>query len=958
MAPEAEIAEVFIMEEKAKQNDFGADEDFGLEENAVAGNTNTYGDSLTSDDDFEDDFDDFEDDFSEEESVADIHTDIEEETLEIPESELFSFDSANKSAYETRTLEGKAKQVAKAGGGKRGKSTKLYPTKPEAKQKLESLNLTGDLESKYVDDVSRLVVNGDKANLNLVEEELIREGLIQDKITIESKFAETTQKDNKELGFDWIYNQDGDKAPSIVSEAIKTYLKADQVVAKLEADRRRVVSAESKPSTNPPVDADTALAKSKILFENQEFEESINELEKLLIQQPYNVEANKALAKNYQELRKLGAIRREVIQPEKISEVSWKWNNGPSTSPHSKYNEAITITSRTKTPHPDPSPIVLFYNNIHVSSTFSQNLLFNQQNGQSLKSQLKNYGVSLHPQAKVTLYPEFNRLLIQNDKAYTEQNVSILKQSDQKLQVETKVKPLLKSANELYQKGQYQEAKQKLQELLQIQDNNIEAKKLLLQTDAKLQPKKTQSKLFKNTAVKPMSTFAIDVDTASYTSARRKILNGQRPKPSEIRQEEFLNYFNYNYPAPKSQSFAIDSELLPSPFIKDHHILRIGVQGKRPGADTKLPTNTTFVIDTSGSMAAQSRLPLIQSILPMLLDKMNAKDKVSILSCDINSRLVADRTPLTQKNRLKKSIASLQAVGATNLEQSLLEAYKHAAQHYENKTMNRIVLISDGVANLGETAAQNILSKVEELRKMGITLTVIGMGQGNYNDNFLETLANKADGSYIYIDSYKEAKKAFVDNFSAHFQLIARDVKIQVELDPKYVESYRLIGYDNRRLRNKDFRNDSVDGGEVGAGQSVTALYEIKLVGNAKHQLGNGAGNVDFPSAKAKGLKADWKSALPALGEIRLRFKDPIYKDDVREFAFPLNNSAKPCFQHSSKASRLALLAASFAEYLRGGDYAQGISKKQLNKFINELATEMSYDDSIQELKRLITLTQ
>ena len=803
-----------------------------------------------------------------------------------------------------------------------------------------------------------------------------------------------------------------------------------------EAQRKAIVSAETsaQEASVKEVEAETILAKARILIEAKEYEESINEIEKLLIKQPYNVEANQELAKVYQELRKIGTVRRGVIQKEKISEVSWKWSNplNPEvesvsiTSPHRvqqsripvqqiiprvKFNKAsqkevidflnaipsqngekiniIPLESNDVkfTVELDNIPLsefVRYYssatkqnwvyednnfflensasenmitaNNIQLSPLMNAKFLDNEKNGQTLETQLTGLGVYLHPDSSVELYPEFNRLVIKNKTALADQNIAVIQKSDKKLQLKTKIKPLLKSARELFEKGHYQEAKYKLQELLELEKNNIEATQLLKETEAKLQPKKTQSKLFKNTLLEPMSTFAIDVDTASYTAARRKILNGQRPKPSEIRQEEFLNYFNYNYPTPKNQNFAVDSELLPSPFIKGHHILRIGVQGKRPGTDTKLPSNTTFVIDTSGSMAAQSRLPLIQNILPMLLDKMNAKDKVSILSCDINSRLVADRTPLTQKDRLKKSIASLQAVGATNLEQSLLQAYKHAAQHYENKAMNRIVLISDGVANLGETAAQNILSKVEELRKMGITITVIGMGQGNYNDNFLETLANKADGSYIYIDSYKEAKKAFVDNFSAHFQLIARDVKIQVELDPNIVESYRLIGYDNRRLRNQDFRNDKVDGGEVGAGQSVTALYEIKLAGSV--DVPSAPGNTIVPMRKANGLKADSKSALPALGEIRLRFKDPIYKDDVKEFAFPLNKSSKASFQQSSKASRLALLAATFAEYLRGGDYAQGISKKQLNKFINELATEMSYDNSVQELKRLITLTQ
>lgn len=871
------------------------------------------------------------------------------------------------------------------------KTTKFYPVKPEAKKRLEDLYLTGDVDSKYVDSVGRLVVKGTKQDLALVEEQLGREGLIQNEIIIESKFAEATQKDKNELELDWTKDDQDLPAvgvnkleidstlgkadfdtfiqsidqkrnldvlrapkvttttgnPAVVEVKDERYLptefedpeiiEAPKVTTK-SGQTAKLRTVKEKFRSEQPIDAKAAVERARTLAQNQDFKQSINELEKLLVKQPYNVEANKELAKVYTELRRIGVIRRNAVQKEKISEVTWKWSNGPSTSPHSQRLDSSTVFINANT-----TPINILDNNIQISPTLNAKILQEQQAGVDLKTQMTLLGLELHPQAKLIHYPEFNRILIQNDKSHVTQNISAVTSSDKKIQVETQLKPLLKAANELYQQGQYQEAKQKLKEALQIQSQNIEAQKLLLETEAKLQPKKTQSKLFKNTVVEPMSTFAIDVDTASYTAARRKILNGQRPKPSEIRQEEFLNYFNYNYPTPKDQSFAIESELLPSPFIKGHHILRIGVQGKRPGADNKRPANTTFVIDTSGSMAAQSRLPLIQNILPMLLDKMNTKDKVSVITCDLNSRLIADKMPLNKKAELKKAIASLQAVGATNLEQSLLQAYKHAADNYENSAMNRIVLISDGVANLGETAAQNILAQVEKLRQMGITITVIGMGQGNYNDNFLETLANKADGSYIYIDSFKEAKKAFVDNFSAHFQLIARDVKIQVELDPNIVESYRLIGYDNRRLRNQDFRNDKVDGGEVGAGQSVTALYEVKLKGTQ--------------STSSASTNADETSALPGLGEIRLRFKDPIYKDDVREFAFPLQNSSKYKFEKSSKASRLATLAATFAEYLRGGDYAQGIDKKLLNKLINELAIDMSYDDSVQELKRLITLT-
>lgn len=966
-SPQSSVAEYLIAEVQEEYEDI--EEDYDEEEESY-GERQMSSDDSVADDQFDDDFeDDYEDDFG----------------GSAPQKEVIAFNVQKANKEKAKLL--RARESKKSASKKR--KTKVAKQEVELGFLSEGDSLVGDSPSKK--DTDRLL----GADFN-DEDSVLESFEVSQSSSLNLKFAVNDKESSSFTGFTLQTkdtkgknNLDVITAPTVTTTSgnravVKVVderyspvvfeepeISNEKILAEIEAVHRNEKVARQKQSLKRPLTKEQSsaiLEKSKKLTQKQNYADSIHEIEKLLVKQPYNIEANKLLAKNYLKLRERGEARRKIFPQEKMSEITWKWSNPLNPEQESM---SIMVNSRNSAPKrkygvEENTSFPFVDNNIQISSTLNAQILSNTENGQSLNSQLKDLGLALHPQAKVTHYSEFNRLLIHNSDYLLTQNRKKITLSDKAIQISSKLEPLLKKAEKAYQEQNYQQAKEALNEALQLKADHKAAKKLLQQVEEKIQPEKKTSKLFKSTAVEPTSTFAIDVDTASYTAARRKILNGQRPQAKDIRQEEFLNYFNYNYSTPKNQSFVVESELTPSPFIKDHHILRIGVQGKRPGADNKRPSNTTFVIDTSGSMAAQSRLPLIQNILPMLLDKMNKNDQVSLITCDINSRLIADQTSIKEKAQLKESIKSLQATGATNLEQSLLQAYKHAAQNYQNEAMNRIVLISDGVANLGDTAAKNILNKVEELRKMGITITVIGMGQGNYNDQFLETLANKADGSYIYIDSYEEAKKTFVDNFSAHFQLIARDVKIQVELNPELVESYRLIGYDNRRLRNQDFRNDTVDGGEVGAGQSVTALYEIKLkgtqstssakkpaladkatqsTGDAKHQLG-------------KGTQSTSSAYNSPLGELRLRYKDPIFTHDVREINFPIGQSRQPKFQEASKSTRLATIVATFAEYLRGAEYAQGIDKKTINKLINELSIEMAYDKSVQELKKLISLTQ
>ena len=422
----------------------------------------------------------------------------------------------------------------------------------------------------------------------------------------------------------------------------------------------------------------------------------------------------------------------------------------------------------------------------------------------------------------------------------------------------------------------------------------------------------------------PVSTFSIDVDTASYQLAKQAIQSGRQVDPLTIRAEEFINYFEYDYAAPKDKAFAVDYEVANSPFHRSSQILRIGVQGKRPGGDHRAASHFCFIVDTSGSMAESNRLPMVQKVLPMIIKQMSVGDRVSLISCGLQSRLELDRVDVRQLELINQRISSLNAVGATNLEASLIDGYNHVLRNVRRGTYNRVVLFSDGVANLGEQNADTILKKLTAAKEKGVGITVIGMGKEEYNDNFLETLADKGDGNYVFIGDNREARKTFEEKFAATFHTIAYNVKIQVEFDPSQVSRYRLLGYENRRLQNKNFRNDKVDAGEVGSGQSVTALYELELTGR--------------PSANP-------------IAEIRLRYRDAV-DNQMHEFATPvLQKTYNVDFQKSSAATRLALISGKFAEVLRAGGNSEGITKNELLKQLRPLAVQMNNAEVIELLK-------
>ena len=324
-----------------------------------------------------------------------------------------------------------------------------------------------------------------------------------------------------------------------------------------------------------------------------------------------------------------------------------------------------------------------------------------------------------------------------------------------------------------------------------------------------------------------LSTFALDVDTGSYTVARNYLQDGNMPPSEAIRVEEFVNYFDQDYPNPPAhQAFTISVDGAPSPFTLNerYDMLRIGIQGFQVPEWERKDASLVFVIDVSGSMNMDNRLGLVKRSLELLVEQMRSTDQVAIVVYGSDARLVLDSTPGSAKGKILSAIHRLQPEGATNAEAGLRLGYRTAMKNYLPGGINRIILCSDGVANVGQTEADAILDEVHGYVEEGITLATIGFGMDNYNDTLMEQLADNGDGFYAYVDDMGEAQRLFVDQITGTLQTIALDAKVQVDFNPDVVARYRLVGFENRAVADDDFRDNSVDAGEIGAGHSVTAL--------------------------------------------------------------------------------------------------------------------------------------
>jgi Ca-activated chloride channel family protein len=400
-----------------------------------------------------------------------------------------------------------------------------------------------------------------------------------------------------------------------------------------------------------------------------------------------------------------------------------------------------------------------------------------------------------------------------------------------------------------------------------------------------------------------LSTFAMDVDTASYTVARRYVNEGYLPPKEAIRVEEFINYFPQSYPGPEEDegAFAIHLEGAPSAFGgENYYLLRIGIQGKRIADEDRKDAVLTFVIDVSGSMDRENRLGLVKRALRLLVDELRPTDQVGIVVYGSNAYPILEPTRAGDKERILRAIDRLQSEGSTYAEAGLREGYRMASRAYEPGAINRVILCSDGVANVGETGADGILKVIAEHADGDITLSTVGFGLGNYNDVLMEQLADKGNGNYAYVDTLDEARRIFVENLTGTLQVIARDSKIQIDFNPEVISRYRLLGYENRAVADEDFRNDEVDAGEVGAGHSVTALYEIKF---------------------QKGAEGD--EAMGRALTVHVRYQDP---DDsrVREVAREFwRDEFQARFEEASPMFRLTAAVAEYAEILRESYWAQ-----------------------------------
>jgi Ca-activated chloride channel family protein len=379
---------------------------------------------------------------------------------------------------------------------------------------------------------------------------------------------------------------------------------------------------------------------------------------------------------------------------------------------------------------------------------------------------------------------------------------------------------------------------------------------------------------FKSVGEEPLSTFSIDVDTASYTNLRRFLNQGLLPPPNAVRIEEMLNYFSYNYPQPTGEApFSVSMEIASCPWNPEHQLAHIGVQGRKVSAANRAPLNLVFLIDVSGSMSDENKLPLVKKALQLLVKNLNPTDRVALVTYAGNSRLALPSTPATQKQKILQALERLESGGSTNGEGGIRRAYDVARENFIRKGINRVILATDGDFNVGVSDRGELVGLIQQEAKSGVYLNIFGFGMGNLKDATLEQLANKGNGIYGYIDSYSEARKVFAEQVNSTLITIAKDVKIQVEFNPARVGAYRLIGYENRMLNKEDFNDDRKDAGEVGAGHSVTALYELIPPGRAMQ-----SGNVDPLKYQINPELPSQLSVAAKSGEVltlKLRYKEP-----------------------------------------------------------------------------------
>jgi Ca-activated chloride channel family protein len=424
-----------------------------------------------------------------------------------------------------------------------------------------------------------------------------------------------------------------------------------------------------------------------------------------------------------------------------------------------------------------------------------------------------------------------------------------------------------------------------------------------------------------------LSTFAMDVDTASYTKMRDYLRNGQMPPADLIRVEELVNYFKQEYPDPSEGAFSINLDAARSPFSPEGtYLLKVGLQGKHIADYQRKDASLTFVMDVSGSMSEDNKIEMVKYGLTKLVDQMGPNDRVAIVAFSENAWVVLEPTSVENRNRIIDAINSLRPMNSTNTEAGLRMGYELAHQNYRDGVINRVVLASDGVANVGNTDPNVLAQYAQDYYGRNIFLSTIGVGHGNYNDQLLEQIADKGNGTYSFLDSSEAAERIFAQDLTGSLQTIAKDAKVQVDFNPNVVRRYRLIGYENRAVADQDFRNNAVDAGEVGAGHNVTALYEVEL---------NPEANTDALIVRLRYEDPD----THAVSELSKAFKTTDFQNDF--------NRTSPRFQ-------LTTAVAQFAEILRGNEWAKGAKMHDVLNVMYNVRNQLPFDNDVNEFTGLV----
>lgn len=429
-----------------------------------------------------------------------------------------------------------------------------------------------------------------------------------------------------------------------------------------------------------------------------------------------------------------------------------------------------------------------------------------------------------------------------------------------------------------------------------------------------------------------LSTFAIDVDTASYAVTRAYLTDGNLPPAEAVRAEEFINSFPYDYPAPRNRDLAIHLEGAPSQFGRNRHLLRVGLKAREVARSDRQDAVLTFVVDVSGSMATENRLALVQKSLRYLVEQLGPGDRIGIVTYGSTAEVALRHQDVGERDEILDAIDDLTSGGSTNAEDGLRQGYELAAKAYRPNAVNRVILCTDGVANVGQTGPDAILNEIRRYVKNGITLTALGFGMENFNDVLLEQLGDQGNGHYAYVDTMDEARRLFGRDLTATLQVVARDVKVQVDFNPETVRSYRLLGYENRDVRDDQFRDRKADGGEAGAGHRVTALYEVKTWdGEDGHAAREG---------RLATVRVHWRKA------------DGGGTDECSE-TFETHDLARD-FDATSDDFQMAVAAGEFAEILRDSPWAKERSLDWVLELARGIGGELGRSDEVREFIGLV----